>query len=124
MYAQGLKPHKQALIYEDKKLYAFLASYPKTRGHIIVAWKKNVSDLSRMKKKHYQLLMNVVDRTRDAMLKVLKIKKVYLLYMDELNHVHWHLIPAYDEKGFLLLSHKPKKLSDHSLAKEIKKYFT
>ena len=113
------KPLKKALIYEDDKLYACLATHPIVKGHTVVVWKKSVSDLHLLSKRDYEYLMNKVDEVRNAMLKTLKIKKVYLLYMDEANQVHWHLVPRYNEKGFDVLTHKPSKIKDFSLAKNI-----
>ena len=92
------KPKKEAVFYEDEKLYAVLASHPMTIGHVVVVWKKKVTDLHLLKKEDYEHLMDVVDCVRSALLKVLKIKKVYLIYMDEANHVHWHLVPLYNVK--------------------------
>jgi diadenosine tetraphosphate (Ap4A) HIT family hydrolase len=51
-----------------------------------------------LEKKDYEYLMDKVDEVRNSMLKTLKIKKVYLIYMDEVQQVHWHLVPRYDEK--------------------------
>jgi diadenosine tetraphosphate (Ap4A) HIT family hydrolase len=51
----------------------------------------------------------------------LKIKKVYLIYMDEVQQVHWHLVPRYDEKWFDVFKNKPSQLKDFSLAKQMKK---
>ncbi len=115
------KPFKNAIIYEDNKLYACLANFPVTKGHVVVVWKKSVPDLHLLAEKDYDHLMDRVDELRNAMLKTLKIKKVYLIYMDETNQVHWHLVPRYNEKGFNMLVHKPKKLKDFSLAKNIRK---
>src|SRR3989338_5295179 len=109
------KPRKKQMIYEDNRLYVCLANFPITKGHLIVAWKKRVTDLSLLDKKDYQYLMGIVDRTRNALIKSLKVKKVYLIYMDEINQVHWHLVPRYDEKGFNMLNHSPKKLKDFGL---------
>ena len=92
------KPYKQAIIYDDSKLYVCLANYPIVKGHTVVVWKKNISDLHKLSKKDYEYLMDKVDETRNAMMKTLKVKKVYLMYMDEINQVHWHLIPRYNEK--------------------------
>jgi diadenosine tetraphosphate (Ap4A) HIT family hydrolase len=64
--------------------------------------------------------MNRVDEIRNALLKTLKVKKVYLIYMDEANQVHWHLIPRYNEKGFDVFQHKPGKLTDYSLTNKTK----
>ncbi|MBU1895843.1 HIT domain-containing protein [Patescibacteria group bacterium] len=110
-----------AIFLDSKKLYAALAEYPITKGHVVVVWKKHVKDLGKLKEKDYDYLMGVVDEVRNAMMKVLGVKKVYLIYMDEANHVHWHLVPRYDEEGFNMLTHKPGRLKDVSLAKELKK---
>jgi diadenosine tetraphosphate (Ap4A) HIT family hydrolase len=114
------KPNKKAIIYEDKKLYACLASQPITKGHTVVVWKKPVSDLHLLSRKDYEYLMDEVDEIRSAMLKALKIRKIYISYMDEAGQVHWHLIPRYNTTGFKLLLHKPSKLKDVSLAIKIR----
>ena len=82
------KPKRAAIIYEDKKLYICLASLPITTGHTIVVWKKPVTDLHLLKKGDYEYLMDAVDRARNALIRALKVKKVYLIYMDEAQHVH------------------------------------
>ena len=38
------KPYENAIIYEDKKLYACLANEPIIEGHTVVVWKKKISD--------------------------------------------------------------------------------
>lgn len=115
-----LKPPYQAIIYEDRKVYAAFASYPIADGHVIVAWKKPVRDISLLSCKEYDHLMNVVDLVRDAMLKTLKVKKVYLMYMDEIKHVHWHLVPRYNIKGFTLLRHKPRRTTKFPQSEKLK----
>lgn len=114
------KPSKGAVFYEDEKLYATLANYPIARGHVVVVWKKKVTDLHLLNKKDYEYLMDIVDIVRDAMLKTLNIKKVYLIYMDEAKHVHWHLVPRYNEKGMGVFREKSTKLKDVSLASRFK----
>ena len=113
-------PKKGAIFYEDNKLYATLANYPIAKGHVVIVWKKKVIDLHLLKRKDFEHLMDVVDIVRGAMLKTLKIKKVYLTYMDEANHVHWHLVPRYNKMGINVLEEKPKKLKDTSLAEKLK----
>ena len=114
------KPITGSIIYQDKKLYVCLASYPVTKGHTIVIWKNNVKDLHLLSKKNYEYLMDKVDEVRNALIKTLKVKKVYLIYMDEAKHVHWHLIPRYNVKGYNLLKHKPSRLKDFSLVEKIR----
>ncbi len=114
------KPKKESIIYEDRFLYSCLASQPMAKSHVLIVWKKKVKDLHLLKRKEYEYLMDFVDSLRNSMLKTLKIEKVYLFYMDEAKHVHWHLIPRYNKKGFNVLEEKPKELKDFSLASKIK----
>lgn len=116
-----MKPSPKSIIYEDQNLYICLAKYSIANGHMVVVWKKDISDLHLMPDRDYDYLMDTVFAARNALLKTLKIKKVYLLYMDEAKHVHWHLIPRYKEKGFNVFQHNPKNLNNFSLAKKLRK---
>ncbi len=113
------KPHPDSIIYEDSKLYACLANDAVALGQVVVVWKKDVEDLHYLSERDYIYLMEKVDEIRDAMLLALNIEKVYLVYMDEAKHVHWHLIPRYDKKGYNIFLDNPVKVKDYSLAKKI-----
>jgi len=115
------KPFKNAIIYKDKRLYACLANNPIVRGHVVVVWNKKVRDLHLLNRKDYEYLMDRVNDIRKAMMKTLKVKKVYLLYMDEINHVHWHLIPRYGKLGIKNLTGNPSKIKDFKLDDKIRK---
>ena len=117
------KPSGKALIYEDKKVYVCFASYPIGRGHTVVVWKKRVPDLHYLSDGEYDYLMDMVDVARDALLKIYKIEKVYLLYMDEVKQVHWHLVPRYNERGLNVLLHRPQKERSFSKAAVMRKVF-
>lgn len=114
------EPYDEAILYEDEMLYACLANYPKTKGHSVVVWKENVKDLHLLNRKDYEHLMDKVDEVRNALIKELDVEKVYLVYMDETKHVHWHLVPRYNEKGYNVLEHDPGKLENFELAKKLK----
>jgi diadenosine tetraphosphate (Ap4A) HIT family hydrolase len=116
-------PPKESIIFEDDRLYVCSALYPITKGHIVVVWKNDVEDIHDLNEEEYDFLMDIVDVARDAQLKVLSVEKIYLLYMDEAKHVHWHLVPRYDEKGFNVFSHDPEKAADFPLVSEMKKAF-
>ena len=122
MHSKLPKSSPKAIIYEDQILYVCLATHPIARGHVVVVWKKDVPDLHRLAERDYDYLMETVNFVRNAMLKALKIRKVYLIYMDEVRHVHWHLIPRYNEKGFDVFLHKPIKVTDFSLVSKIKRH--
>ncbi len=114
------KPLPEAMIYEDNKLYCCLANFPIVKGHVVIVWKTPVKDLHLLAEGDYDYLMDKVDEVRNAMLKALSVEKVYLIYMDEANQVHWHLAPRYNERGFNMLAHEPQELKDFSLAGRIK----
>lgn len=115
------RPHKNAIIYEDDKLYACLANYPITKGHTVVVWKNSVKDLHLLSRDDYMYLMSKVNAIRNAILITLNLEKVYLLYMDEIKQVHWHLVPRYQKMGLDLLNEKPEILHNFKLDDEIRK---
>lgn len=116
-------PSPESIIYEDSWLYVCLARCAITTGHAIVAWKKRVPDLHDLSEPEYDYLMEIVDIARDALLRAYTIKKVYLIYMDEIEHVHWHLVPRYNEKGMNVFLHKPKTINDFSRVLTLQKLF-
>lgn len=66
--------------------------------------------------------MDMVNSVRTAMLGALAVEKVYLMYMDEVNQVHWHLVPRYNVKGINALAHEPSILSDYSPKESIQSH--
>lgn len=118
-----LTPPLEAMIYEDEKIYVCLASYPLTKGHTVVVWKDKVEDLHSLARNDYQYLMEMVDISRNMLMEEFKVEKVYLLYLDEIKHVHWHLVPRYNEQGFNILNHTPEKTENFSLNEKLKAIF-
>lgn len=106
--AMGIKerlpiPPKESVVYEDDRLYVALALYPMTDGHAVVVWKGHVPDIHALARADFEYLMDMVDVTRNALLDHYGVQKVYLLYMDEVSDVHWHLVPSRDGGGLSLL---------------------
>ncbi len=117
-------PPLGAIYYEDSRLYVCLASFPITKGHCVVVWKERKEDLQLLNRDDYEHLMDVVDITRNVLRQYYNLEKVYLVYLDEIKHVHWHLIPRYEEEGFNVLVHTPTKNEDFSDALKLKDLFT
>jgi diadenosine tetraphosphate (Ap4A) HIT family hydrolase len=115
-----LTPPIEAIYYEDEKVYVCLASFPITKGHSIVVWKDRKEDIQMLERQDYERLMEVVELTRKALRQFYDLEKVYLLYLDEIKHVHWHLVPRYNEEGFNVLKHKPKEINDFSDAEKLR----
>ena len=101
----------ESIIYDNDFLYVCLALFPLTKGHTVVVWKKKAPDLE------------ILDVARDALLQVFKVEKVYLMYMDEVKQVHWHLVPRYNENGFNVFTHEPKKINDFSQKSSLQEAF-
>ena len=114
---------KDSIIFEDNKIVVALAFEPFTKGHCVVIWRNGEKDINRLNVEDYEYLMDAVDVTRDTLRKFYNLEKVYLMYLDESNWVHWHLIPRYDEKGFNILNHKPERINDFQDVKELKNIF-
>ena len=115
-------PH-ESMIYEDMWLYVCLALYPLAKGHTVIVWKKEARDLKVLSDSEYDYLMEIMDITRDALLQVLGLEKVYLMYMDEVKQVHWHLVPRYQEKGSNVFAHEPARTDDFTLAPALQAAF-
>ncbi|HEY1074448.1 MAG TPA: HIT family protein [Patescibacteria group bacterium] len=119
-----LPPATGSIFYEDKKVIAHLASFPFTAGHSLVVWKEPVSDLHLLGPNEYRHLMTVVDNVRNALRQAYKVEKAYLMYLDEAKHVHWHIVPRYNEQGFSLLTHNPTEITDFSMVPTLSKALT
>lgn len=100
----------ESKFYEDSKLYTALAYHPLTKGHSVVVWKGGEEDISKLDMENYEYLMNAVRVTRNTLKQFYDVGKVYLMYWDEANYAHWHLIPRYNEKGVNVLKHDPEKI--------------
>lgn len=116
-------PPQEAIYYEDERVYVCLASFPMTKGHSVVVWKERKEDIQALDKEQYDYLMDIVEMTRKALREFYGVDKAYLLYLDEIKHVHWHVVPRYEEKGFNALTHMPEQISIFPDAVELKAIF-
>ncbi|MCK4918739.1 MAG: HIT domain-containing protein [Candidatus Pacebacteria bacterium] len=116
-------PPKESIYYEDHKLYVCLAVEPKTKGHSIVVWKEEKDDLKRLNIDDYEYLMDAVKITRESLRKFYGVEKVYLMYIDEAKHIHWHLIPRYKEMGFEVLNKGVEIQTEFKDSKELENLF-
>ena len=112
-----------SVFYEDNKLFVALAYDSLTKGHSVIVWKDKVEDINSLSSNDYEYLMDVVNVTRETLKVYYKVEKVYLMYLDEVKQVHWHLIPRYNEKGFNVLNHTPNKLDNFDDAIKLQENF-
>ena len=112
-----------SVFYEDNKLFVALAYDSLTKGHSVIVWRDKVEDINSLSSNDYDYLMDVVNVTRETLKVYYKVEKVYLMYLDEVKQVHWHLIPRYNEKGFNVLNHTPNKLDNFDDAIKLQENF-
>lgn len=111
------EPMKGSVFYNDREVYACLAFHPIVEGHTIVIWKKNIKDLNDLKEDDYLYLMKIVYEVRRVLLDAYRTTKVYVVYLDEACHVHFHLFPRKEggETGFGLMARPHGELTDLSM---------
>ncbi len=112
-----------SIFFEDNHVYVALAHHAIAEGHTVVVWKGDAEDISDLSSNDYEYLMDVIDVARDSLKELYGVEKVYLLYFDEARHVHWHLVPRYEEKGFAALKHEPTVLTLFPRAAELQLLF-
>ena len=117
------EPLEGTIFYEDDKIYVCLAFEPKTTGHTMVVWKKDVSDMNDLSREDNLHLWSVVYTVRGALMAVYSARKVYIAYLDESNHVHVRLYPRRDddEIGWGLMHRPSYILADTDFEGDIKK---
>ena len=109
------KPIDGSVFYEDDILYACLAFHPIVDGHTIVVIKKEFSDLNNLPEDIYLHLMKCIFKIRKTMLDIYKTDKVYVCYLDETKHVHFHLFPRTGKlNGFEMMHGQHGTLTDFS----------
>jgi diadenosine tetraphosphate (Ap4A) HIT family hydrolase len=115
------EPKEEEIIFNDDTLYVCLARFPITKGHTVVVLKKEYLDLHSVEKDVYTHFMVSVDITRNALLTHYHLEKAYLIYMDEIQSVHMHIVPRYEEQGFNVFNHIPSENTDTSDVEVLKK---
>ena len=114
------KPRRGSVFYQDRKIRVCLATDKNhVEGRTIIEWKKNVEDLNKLSFNDYQYLMKMIFVVRRALLEAYKTNKIYLAYLDEVKHVHWHLFPRKKSgiRGFPLMTQQKENLSKEDLKK-------
>ena len=118
------EPKEGSVFYKDERVYACLAFHPIVDGHTIVAVKRNdVDDLGQLSpEEQFHLLQIVFEVVRPALLVCYKTDKVYVAYLDETGHPHFHLFPRKkgEEEGFGLMVKRHGELTDFSMVTQLR----
>jgi len=92
-------------IYEDEKFLSFLDISPVNIGHILIIPKNHYVDLLELPIEEAQKLITVIKKIAPAVLAAVEAKAFNLnlnngkIAGQEVNHVHFHLIPRFENDG-------------------------
>ena len=119
------------IIIENKKAIAIFEGYFR-EGHCTVILKDHKKSISELRKNEYNSIFELINKVSRALEKKYNAEKTYLLSIgDQVEHLHFHLIPKHKNKcsmgvycfGKLFEAEGEKKPSDlelNTLTKEIK----
>jgi histidine triad (HIT) family protein len=105
-------------VYEDEHVLAFLDISPLSKGHTLVIPKEPAETLDQLSDESAAAIGRVLPRISRAVLKATGAKAFNLLQNNQalahqaVFHVHFHIIPKYEDGSGLGIGWKPGKLSD------------
>ncbi len=86
------------IIFENDKFIAFLDLYPPTKGYTLLAVKKHLEDITELPEKEYLELQEILFKISKAIKKTFNAKRICILNSGGLlTHLHFHIIPMYEE---------------------------
>lgn len=103
-------------IYESDFSIAFLDINPKIYGHILVVPKKHIKDIYEITDEDYALLKNDTLKVMELMKEKLNPKGIMVVTntgsLQEIKHIHNHLIPEYETNENLTIDEVYNKLKE------------
>lgn len=124
IFCQIIKGEMDATkIYEDDNVLAFLDVQPVNKGHVLVVPKTHVSKLEELSSETLTQVMEVVQKVGRSIKQGLSAEGYNVNLNNDavagqiIPHVHFHVIPRYEEDGLKLWSQ-----GRYENDKEIKKF--
>ncbi|KAB8121752.1 MAG: diadenosine tetraphosphate hydrolase [Candidatus Phytoplasma cynodontis] len=120
------------IIYEDELVIAFLDINPFTKGHTLVATKKDYSFITEIPKNIFLHMFEIIQIISKVLIKTLNAKGINLLNNNgkeagqTIFHYHVHLIPRFELKEISFIQNQNYSLIDreyNQIKKEIIKNF-
>ena len=105
-------------LYEDEKTIAFLDIYPVAKGHTLIIPKNHSATLYDITIEDAEAIGGTVSRVAKAVKKVLKCDGVNVYQgnekaaMQEIFHVHFHVIPRFEGDEIVFMAQKTELKED------------
>ena len=113
-------------LYEDEKTIAFLDIYPIAKGHTLIIPKNHSATLYDISIEDAEAVGATVSRVAKTVKKVLKCDGVNVyqgnerVAMQEIFHVHFHVIPRFENDGIVLMAQKSELKEDPEITSKLK----
>ncbi len=116
-------------IYEDNKFLAFLDIAPVNKGHTLILPKKHFETFLDMNEKELTKIMLFTQKIAKSIVNGTKADGFNIMLNNKraagqvIDHVHFHIIPRFENDGFKHWSHSSYKPGEDSkIANEIKRF--
>ena len=112
-------------LYEDEKTIAFLDIYPVAKGHTLIIPKNHSATLYNISIEDAEAVGGTVSRVAKAVKKVLKCDGVNVYQgnekaaMQEIFHVHFHVIPRFEGDQIVFMAQKTELKEDPELTEAL-----
>jgi histidine triad (HIT) family protein len=109
-------------VYEDDRVLAFLDINPVSKGHTLVIPREPVETLDQLSEESAAAIGKVLPRIARAVMEATGAKSYNILQNNgapahqAVMHVHFHIIPKYDDGSGLGIGWKATKLGDDAQA--------
>ena len=116
-------------IYEDKKTIAILDIFPVAKGHTLIIPKNHSDTLYDISVEDAQAIGATVSRVTKVVKQVLKCDGVNVYQgnekaaMQEIMHVHFHVIPRFKDDSIVFMAQKSELKEDPDLTAQLQKAF-
>ena len=91
-------PEPSQLIWEGQDIRIIFANESLYPGFIRVIWKKHMAEMTQLSSAERHILMEMVYLVEEVVRGVMQPKKINLAALGNMvPHIHWHVIPRYDD---------------------------
>jgi diadenosine tetraphosphate (Ap4A) HIT family hydrolase len=103
------------LIWRGDDCRVVLVNDPDLPGFCRVIWNRHASEMSQLSYGERDLLMNLVFAVEGAVRSVMQPKKINLAALgNQVPHIHWHVLPRFEDDAFFPGSAWSNRLRDTS----------
>ena len=99
--ADDLRPEEGELIWRGDDCRVILVNDPDLPGFCRVIWNRHISEMSELTFGERDVLMSLVFAVEEAVRHVMQPAKINLASLgNQVPHLHWHVIPRYQDDAF------------------------